>query len=240
MVKTIKSFTIFSAVYLLIVLFGQEEIAWYLKPFLLLLLLITVFTTQKFPSKNTLLVALAFSWLGDILLMFVSRNGNFFIFGLIAFLLSHITYIVLFTQQPKSSEQLALSLEPINKGSSLLMAQSSKLLRFGAGFIILYLCIMLKVLLPHLGAMRLPVTVYALVISTMLFFAFKGSLNWKKPAGNYVLLGALFFVMSDSILAFNKFYTPIPYNSFLIMSTYCIAQGLIVTGILKLNGAAPN
>ena len=223
MFSTIKTFIGFSAAYLLIVLFGQEEIAWYLKPFLLLILIAVVYTSDKFTTKNTLLVALAFSWLGDILLMFVSKNVLFFIFGLIAFLLSHTTYIILFTRQPKTE---------FNNNPSLI--------RFGAGFIILYVCIMLKVLLPHLGAMRLPVTVYALVISAMLFFAFKGRINWKRPAGNYVLLGALFFVMSDSILAFNKFYNPITYNSFLIMSTYCIAQGLIVTGILKLNGTVLN
>ncbi len=223
MFQTIKTYAIFSAMYLVVVLFGQEDSAWYLKPFLLLLLLLTVRSSEKFPTKNTLLVALAFSWLGDILLMFVNRNGNFFIFGLVAFLLSHVTYIKLFIQQPKTD-----------------ISNNPSLIRFGAGLIILYICIMLKVLLPHLGAMRLPVTVYALVISTMLFFAFKGRTHWKKPAGNDILFGALFFVMSDSILAFNKFYAPIPYNSFLIMSTYCIAQGLILMGILKLNVTAPH
>jgi hypothetical protein len=42
------------------------------------------------------------------------------------------------------------------------------------------------------------------------------------------------FVASDSILAFDKFYAPLQYSSFLIMVTYLIAQYLIA-GILKLN-----
>ncbi len=214
----LKIFLGFAAIYLLANLFGQEQMAFYMKPFLLLLLFLSVLVSKKFPTKNILLTALAFSWLGDVLLMFVSNNANFFIFGLIAFLISHLTYIVLFSRQPKTEFE-----------------NNAALLRFGAGFIVLYLCLMLKVLLPHLGAMRLPVTVYALTISTMLFFAFKGNLNWKKPAGHFVMFGAMFFVVSDSILAFNKFYAPIPFNTFLIMSTYCAAQYLIVKGVLKLN-----
>jgi uncharacterized membrane protein YhhN len=73
------------------------------------------------------------------------------------------------------------------------------------------------------------------VITTMLFFAFKGSLKWAIPANNYILIGAIVFVSSDSILAFNKFYAPITHASFFIMVTYCMAQYLIVKGILKLN-----
>jgi uncharacterized membrane protein YhhN len=61
-------------------------------------------------------------------------------------------------------------------------------------------------LLPSLGDLTIPVFIYALVISTMLLFAF--ALMWKKPANWYILIGAVIFVSSDSILAFNKFYNP--------------------------------
>jgi uncharacterized membrane protein YhhN len=94
---------------------------------------------------------------------------------------------------------------------------------------------MLWVLLPTLGDLTLPVFVYALVISTMLLFALKGFLNWEKTGSWYILIGAISFVTSDSILAFNKFHTPIVLSSFLIMITYLVAQYLIVVGILKLN-----
>jgi uncharacterized membrane protein YhhN len=69
----------------------------------------------------------------------------------------------------------------------------------------------------------------------MLLFAFKGFLLWETPANWYILLGAIVFVSSDSILAFNKFYQPVMRSSFLIMVTYLAAQYLIVSGILKLN-----
>jgi uncharacterized membrane protein YhhN len=68
-----------------------------------------------------------------------------------------------------------------------------------------------------------------------MFFALKGSFQWNTIPYQAVLVGALFFIASDSILAFNKFYEPIPYASFLIMITYLAAQFCIVWGILKLN-----
>ena len=90
-------------------------------------------------------------------------------------------------------------------------------------------------LLPNLGELMLPVFAYAMIISIMLLFALKGFLNWQKPANSYILIGAIIFVASDSILALNKFYATLQYSSFLIMLTYLTAQYLIVIGILKLN-----
>ena len=105
----------------------------------------------------------------------------------------------------------------------------------GIGFIILYFSILIFTLFPKLGPLKIPILIYATVITTMLYFAFKGSLKWTKKFGELILVGAIFFVGSDSILAFDKFYSPIPFNSFLIMSTYTLAQYFIVSGILKLN-----
>ena len=94
---------------------------------------------------------------------------------------------------------------------------------------------MMLILLPSLGDLKIPVFVYALTISIMLLFALKGFMNWHKPASIYILIGAIIFVASDSLLAFDKFYAPLQYSSFLIMTTYLLAQYLIVIGILKLN-----
>ena len=94
---------------------------------------------------------------------------------------------------------------------------------------------MVSLLMPHLGDLEIPVSIYATVISIMLLFAFNGLLVWERPGNLLVFLGAFFFVVSDSILAVNKFYTPIPKSSFFIMITYLLAQYLIVLGILKLN-----
>lgn len=213
-----KGYLTVSGIYLLIILFGQEEVAWYIKPFLIPFLLLAVYFNRDFSSKKYLLTALLFSWVGDIILLFADRDELYFIIGLVAFLLSHIAYIVLFNKQIKAKK-----------------SKSSTVFWIGIALIIAYLIIMIALLLPNLGDLTIPVFIYALVISTMLLFAFKGFLLWETPANWYILLGAIVFVSSDSILAFNKFYQPVMRSSFLIMVTYLAAQYLIVSGILKLN-----
>jgi uncharacterized membrane protein YhhN len=213
-----KSYLIVSGVYLLIILLGHEDIAWYIKPFLIPFLILTVYFHRDFTSKKYLLTALIFSWFGDIILLFSDRDERYFIAGLVAFLLSHLAYILLFNKQIK----------PKN-------TKSKAVFWIGVTSIIAYLIIMMAMLLPTLDDLIIPVFVYALVISTMLLFAFKGFLIWDTPANWFILIGAIVFVSSDSILAFNKFYQPVAWSSFLIMITYLAAQYLIVIGILKLN-----
>jgi uncharacterized membrane protein YhhN len=214
----LKSYIVLSILYLLIVFLGQEQIAWFIKPFLIPFLLLGVSLYNYFPSKKLLLAALTFSWIGDIILLFTDRGEIYFVFGLIAFLISHVVYIITFSKQLKIRNR-----------------KNKAVFWIGVTAIIVYLLTMLAILLPSLGDLKIPVFVYALVISTMLLFAFKGFLIWKEPANWYILLGAIIFVSSDSILAFDKFYVQIMHGSFLIMVTYLLAQYLIVKGILSLN-----
>jgi uncharacterized membrane protein YhhN len=154
-----KSYLIVSGVYLLIILLGHEDIAWYIKPFLIPFLILTVYFHRDFTSKKYLLTALIFSWFGDIILLFSDRDERYFIAGLVAFLLSHLAYILLFNKQikPKSTKSKAV-------------------FWIGVTSIIAYLIIMMGMLLPTLDDLTIPIFVYALVISTMLLFAFKGFL----------------------------------------------------------------
>lgn len=214
----LKSYIGFSLQYLLIVFLGWEEIAWYLKPLLVPFLLFAVFFNGRFASKKFLLTALSFSWLGDIILLYADKNEMYFIVGLVAFLIAHVVYIITF-----------------NKQLILKTRKNKAVFWIGVTVIIVYLLTILSILMPSVRDLKIPVFIYSLVISTMLLFAFKGFLTWKEPENWYVLLGAILFLASDSILAFNKFYTPITQSSFLIMSTYLAAQFLIVKGILGLN-----
>ena len=208
----------FSIFYLLITAFDQEDIARILKPFLLPILVIAVASSAHFGTKKILITALTFSWIGDVILLFADKGEIYFILGLVAFLVSHVFYIVLFSKQ-------AISKTIKNKIS------------FGAGIglIVIYFLMMISTLAPKLGSLTIPVVIYAVVISTMLFYALKGSFQWNTIPYQSVLIGAIFFIISDSILAFNKFDQAIPYASFLIMITYLAAQFCIVWGILKLN-----
>lgn len=212
------SFIAFSALYLLLLLLGKTEIARYLKPFLLPILLILVYAFQDFKTKKNLLTALTFSWIGYLFLLFVDKGKIYFNLGLLAFIISHIYYIVLFQKQSKTQ-----------------ILKHKFVFLIGIALILTHVIVLLSVLLPNIENSKIPITIYAFVLSTMLFFALKGSLHWSKPANFFVLLGAVLFVTSDSILAINKFYMELPNATFWIMLTYLSAQFCITFGILQLN-----
>jgi uncharacterized membrane protein YhhN len=213
----------FSILFFVIVLFeiitGSTEslqIAHYIaKPAIVISLMFLFIKTSEGISKSIkriTLLALGFSVLGDILLMFVDQSPHFFTVGLVAFLLAHIMYIVVFLRHR-------------NKQKSIV------------GFVILLLVYasgLFYLLKDGLGEMLVPVIVYMIVILSMATTAFmrKGIVN--SNSYNLVFIGAIFFMISDSILALNKFYQPIPFSNISIMLTYALAQYLIVIGILKL------
>ena len=212
-----RSFIVICFLYLLLLLSGKEDMAWWLKPLLIPFLISIVAISDKFSTQKTLLFALFFSWIGDVLLLFSDKHPLFFISGLVAFLIAHLVYIFLFQNQNKINRtKIYLRFSPI---------------------VIIYLLGILSVLWSSLNEMKIPVTIYAFVISTMLLMSIKSYFEWKKPANILVLFGAVLFVISDSILAINKFYAPVPMSSFLIMSTYLAAQFFIVKSVLINNQA---
>jgi uncharacterized membrane protein YhhN len=86
--------------------------------------------------------------------------------------------------------------------------------------------------MPHIRiALFVPVSLYAIALGSMFYSAFL-----RKIDSSYflILLGAMFFVISDSFLAIAKFYYSFPGNSLLIMITYIPAQLLLVLGLCKL------
>ena len=207
-----------SILYLLLIVLGQTVIAWFMKPFLIPFLILAVWNATYFKTKKILITALFFSWIGDSVLLFADRAEIYFIIGLVSFLVSHLVYIMLFTKQIKRENK-----------------KTTAVFWIGVTAIIIYLMMMLFLLIPTLGNLKIPVFVYALVLSTMLLFAFKGFFLWDKKAAWSILIGAIVFVASDSILAFDKFYQKLELSSILIMSTYLLAQYLIVKGVLLLN-----
>ncbi|WP_178988353.1 lysoplasmalogenase [Winogradskyella schleiferi] len=218
--KTEKQFSI---LFFIIVLFellsgstAALQYAHYIaKPAIVIsLIFLFVKTSYSLPKtiKNLTLFALFFSLLGDILLMFVDTSQHFFTLGLVAFLTAHIMYVLVFIKH-------------LNKSKS----------PFGfIALLLLYASCLFYFLKDNLGVMLIPVVIYMLVILSMATSAYlrKGSVNILSYG--LVFLGALLFMISDSILALNKFYQPIIYSNISIMVTYALAQYLIVIGILKL------
>ena len=100
---------------------------------------------------------------------------------------------------------------------------------------LLYGCIMFYFLYPGLEGMKAPVIAYTIVILTMLISALNRYGKVNKPSYILVAAGAAIFVISDSLIAVNKFYTDINYAGILVMVTYAAAQYLIVTGCIRQN-----
>lgn len=152
-----------------------------------------------------------FSLFGDVSLLF---NGStiYFSLGLAFFLTAHIFYSLGFLERNKK-----------NFSSFLLLT----LCFFGTYGIVLYLK-----LLPFLGSLSIPVFVYILAILTMGVLAINRFKMVTSKSFSYVAIGAILFMISDSLLAINKFITPIHYSHLLVMGTYGIAQFCIVKGIL--------
>jgi len=212
----LKGFLLIAAINLLLIVLDYATITRFLKPFLMPLLFLYVYYQEAFSTKKLLLLGLTFSWIGDILLLFAAKSELFFIAGLLSFLTAHVFYIYLFSKLGTTEAY-------------------KKNLVFWAGFImiVLYLQSLLALLLPKLGTLKIPVSVYAVTISVMLAFAWRGYFSWNPSTRFFILFGAMAFVASDSLLAINKFYSPFENASFLIMATYLAAQYGIVSGVVS-------
>ncbi len=161
--------------------------------------------------RRMIFFALGFSLLGDILLMFVNQSANFFIGGLIAFLIAHIFYVLVFLKQRNRSKNPFLFI----------------------GFVLLYGMLLFYFLKDGLGDMLLPVILYMVIILSMASTAFLRQGYVVKNSFVLVFIGAILFMISDSILALNKFYQPLAFTNFSIIFTYAFAQLFIVFGLLK-------
>jgi uncharacterized membrane protein YhhN len=91
----------------------------------------------------------------------------------------------------------------------------------------------MNLLWPHLGAMKIPVLTYGITISVMLSCAMWQYQKLEAKTSLFLIIGAAFFVASDSILAINKFKTHFEFSGILIMTTYIIAQLFIVMGAIR-------
>lgn len=180
-----------------------------------ILILYVVSQTQSIKAglKTWLVLAQIFSWIGDILLMFEENASIFFLLGLSAFLVAQVLYIVFFHN---------IRVREGIPGNALFLL-----------VVVVYYSILVSVLSPHLGNMTLPVRVYGVLLSFMLMLAMHTTIGRIKKAGYWMMTGAILFVTSDSLLAFNKFYTSFVFAGEVIMFTYGLAQLLIAYGAVK-------
>lgn len=191
------------------------------KPLILIWIGLYFFVQSKNMDKKVVQLALfafGFSWLGDVLLMFSGKAFIFFIAGLSAFLVTQIIYVFLFLRTINLSGK-----KPFLKKKPYL------LLAYTAYGLILY-----AVLFDQLEMLlRIAVFIYMLALLGMSTMALNRYGNGHPVSFTYVFIGSLLFVVSDTMIALNKFLIAIPYEGVLIMVTYISAQYLIMRGLLK-------
>ena len=180
------------------------------KPLLMItLLLYFISASSGCPSwRFYVMAALVFSWGGDVFLML----DGMFTPGLVSFLVAHIFYITAYQKTGAASGEL----RPLD---------IIKFVLFGA--------VVMWVLYPGLGGMLMPVLAYMLVLLSMGVWAHKRRGATTATSFTLVAAGAMLFVISDGLIAINKFAYPVPAERILVMSTYIAAQYLIIRGLLK-------
>jgi len=174
------------------------------------------YSTPQEDRASVVWAAMAFSFLGDTLLMYENISSLYFIFGLAAFLISHVFYIFSYRQHRwDSSVNQLQGLQRLRLAFPIILA--------GTGLVV--------VLYPTLGELKIPVMLYAIVLVTMVLNALFRYGRTNNNSFTTAFAGSVLFMVSDSLLAVNKFYTAISYAGLLIMITYIAAQYLIVTGL---------
>lgn len=198
---------------------GSHTLMLVCKPLLMIILSSWFFfKSRRVGDRFTLLIqaGLFFSWLGDVALMYQHHDEFFFLIGLGGFLVAQLCYMIAFAGNLVYGDA---------RWPFAIWALVLALAGFGAGVILL--------LVPSVDdAVRLPVTIYACAITAM---GVTAALRYGRTyMRSFVLVvcGALLFIASDSILAWNRFMHPLGHASWSVMLTYAAAQYLIVAGAL--------
>lgn len=195
-----------------------QRLEFFAKPAVMIFLLIWLYATTGIRGDAFWFgLGILFSMVGDLALL--NASDRMFMVGLIAFLLTHIFYLIGF-----KNELLNLS---------------------AWSFILMFFIFIngLRLLRRIAGAMRakgqnalvIPVIVYGVVISLMLYAAMSTIYDpaWTNAAAALVSVGAFLFWISDLILAWNKFVSPAKLGRTFNVLTYQLGQISLIAGVIS-------
>ena len=180
-------------------LMDQRSLVYLFKPLATLALVAVVLTNTRRSHYGTwigtgLVAALA----GDILLMLPQ---GLFVPGLVAFLVAHLCFIRAFSIDGAGRRA------PLLPGIPVVAAAIA---------VLVYLW-------PSLGPMRVPVACYVATITTMSWQAIARWSVRRSPDAALAALGSIFFLVSDSSLAINRFAAPFAGATLVVIGTYYAA-----------------
>lgn len=194
---------------------GWRWLDYMAKPGVMGSLLVGMWSTLETPWSSGFTWGVLFSLAGDIFLMLPRER---FIAGLTAFLFAHVAYIVGFTPTHLTPTWEIGLLAVVLGGLGLFLGKrilhgvrkrGNPLLTRAVGF-------------------------YIGVITLMLFSAWTTwwQPQWSHPSAMLVGFGATFFLLSDAMLAWNRFVQPFPHARLKVRITYHLGQILLVWGVL--------
>ena len=161
-------------------------------------------------------IGILLSLTGDVLLM-ISLD-RFFLAGLMVFLLAHVAYLIGFnTPVPEISAWGFILAIMVGLGSMRIVRR-----------------ILIALTANGQVRMRAPIIIYGTVISLMLLSAMMKltDLTWNTGAAALVGVGAFLFYISDIILAWNKFVSPIQHGRIYNIGAYHLGQIALIAGVI--------
>jgi len=180
---------------------------------LLMPLLILFYLTSTNEINYLLVISLIFAFFGDVFLMWSKKEFNV-LMGITSFLLGHLLYIFLFINSTSM-------LKDIPYMFYLLLIPY-----------VLFDLYLIKKLFPSMKTMKFPSFIYMSIILIMSFTSL--SRIWSVSFLPFLLpfIGSIFFIISDTLLAFDMFKYKHKDNNVVVMITYIVAQLLIVLGFI--------
>jgi uncharacterized membrane protein YhhN len=180
-------------------------LSWAVKllPMLLLIGVSWQLLKDKTVAGKFFVAGLVFSACGDFILDY--DRGNWFIFGLGAFFIAHLCYLVSLKPYIKNWRQVKCYIALV--------------------CYLIYGALMLTILANGLGELFIPVVAY---MSILLLMALATIFSEKSNV--WLVVGGISFVLSDSLIGFDKFYLPIDNVHFAIMVSYYFAQFALLKG----------
>lgn len=195
----------------------RPRLEWLAKPAVILSLLAWLLTSAKLEGLALwFAVGLLFSLAGDLLLMF--SLDRFFRPGLAAFLLAHIAYVIGFNSPlPEFSSWSLVAAVVISMGGARIIRR-----------------ILDALAAKGQSSLRKPIIAYSMVISLMLLAAILKLTDpaWSSASSGLAAIGAFLFYISDIILAWNKFVSPIHNGRVYNIAVYHLGQILMIAGIM--------
>jgi uncharacterized membrane protein YhhN len=201
---------------------GRERLGKFTRPGVVFVLALGFFLASgaalTHPKMVWFLAGLGFSILGEALL---NAKPERFLGGLAAYAGMHLSYIAVF-----------IILPPFRQMDRPLAVLAVVML---AILIPLYVRLLRSLQANGHDAMIAPVSVYSLALSVMVYFALASSFiqHAHTPLSNYaVMAGALLFLGSDTVLAWNRFVIPLPGSQLPIRASFHLAQMCLTVGVL--------